>query len=78
MAMPPIQQIDTLQIDFNQQLQSFNLSKVTPLFFGEIEPDIRKIIQEMNVITKKYTSQIRSKMCCTISVFFVFLASFVV
>ena len=73
-GMPVIIQApnQTLTIPFDQITYTFNKGCITGLYFGQAEPMVTSMIDEMNGQTKIFGSRIKSMICWTMGCFFCF------
>ena len=68
MMPPPVQGIQMNQqlvIEIDPTTYQFNKTKVNGLYFGQMEPLVNTMLDEMNVIVAKFRDEARNMICCT-------------
>ena len=68
----PIQVNQSLHVELDPLIYQFNRSKISGLYFGNLEPMVLAMIDEINLITKNTATRMKKALCCTFMCFFCF------
>jgi len=75
MPLQNLRMNQTLILLLERATYQYDKNKINILDFGQMEPVVASMIDEINVVTRKLGSQLKKTVCCLLLFFILFLAS---